>query len=559
MSTERQWWKEAVVYQIWPRSFQDSNGDGIGDLKGITSRLDYLKELGVNVVWLSPCYQSPNHDMGYDVSDYRDILPEFGTRDDWKEMLREMHSRGIKLVMDLVVNHCSDEHPWFVESRSSRDNPKRDFFYWRDGRDGNTKPPNNWTSYFSGPAWEFDEETKQWYLHLFTKKQPDLNWENEEVRREVYDLMKFWLDLGVDGFRMDVISLISEPPGLPDGDDHGQMLVGPDQYAHGPREHEFLQEMHREVLSKYNIMTVGECAFVTIEEANKYTDSERNELNMVFQFDLMDVDAGEWSKWFPREWKLSEFKAIQTKWQTQLGIRCWNSLFLSNHDQPRPVSRFGNDSDEWRVISAKMLATMNHTLRGTPYIYQGEEIAMTNVQFDRIDDFRDVEIFNLWRKYVVTGKLDPKTTLAAINKIGRDNARTPFQWDTSTNAGFTTGTPWIRVNPNYTKINASAALADPDSVFHYYKRLIQLRHEYPIIVYGDYTIYLPEDEHLYVYTRQLDGHLLFVALNFKLGTFKLELPPQLDVSDCQLLISNYPNTNTIPKALRPYEAVVYYK
>ncbi|KAH0787575.1 alpha-glucosidase [Histomonas meleagridis] len=553
---QKAWWKEAVVYQIYPRSFMDSNGDGIGDLKGITSKLDYLKNLGIDVVWLSPCYKSPNDDNGYDISDYRDIMTDFGTFADWEEMISEMHKRGIKLVMDLVVNHTSDEHPWFIESRSSRDSPKRDYYIWRPGHDG--KPPNNWTSFFSGPAWEYDEHTEEYYLHLFTKKQPDLNWENPTVREEVYSIVKFWLDHGVDGFRMDVISLISKVEGLPDGHDTKSLLVGSENYAHGPRVHEFLNEMNSRVLSKYDIMTVGETAFVTPEEAVKYTDPDRHELNMVFQFELMGID-NENDKWFIKKWKLSDLKAVQTKWQTALNGKCWNSLYLSNHDQPRCVSRFGNDSPEFRKISAKMLATMNHTLQGTPYIYQGEELGMTNVLFDDINDYKDVEIHNFWKEYVLTGKMDKDKVMEAIHYMGRDNARTPMQWDDSNNAGFTTGTPWIKVNPNYKEINAKESLSDKDSIFYYYQKLIQLRHKYDIFVYGDYTAYYPDDENLYVYTRCFEGHILFVALNFRNGTFDLEIPEGVDLTGAVLLISNYPNGDNIPNKLRPYEAVVYYK
>lgn len=554
MSSEK-WWKASCVYQIYPRSFKDSNEDGIGDLKGITSKLDYIKKLGVDVIWISPYFKSPNCDNGYDISDYRDIMPDFGTMDDWEEMLREMHKRNLKLVMDLVVNHTSDKHEWFIESRKSIDNEKRDYYIWRKGKE-NGAPPNNWTSFFSGPAWKYDETTNEYYLHLFAEGQPDLNWENDNVREEVYDIMKFWLDKGIDGFRMDVISLISKKQGLPDGCENGSLLIGTENYAHGPREHEFLQEMNKKVLSKYDIMTVGETAFVTPEEAIKYTDPKRNELNMVFQFELMGVD-NENDKWFIKPWKLSEFKKIQTKWQIQLNGKGWNSLYLNNHDQPRCVSRFGNDSDEFRKISAKMLATMNHTLQGTPFIYQGEEIGMTNVKFDDINDYKDVEIHNLWKEYVLSGKLDATKIMNAIHYMGRDNARTPMQWDSTENAGFTKGSPWIKVNPNYKSINVEESLNDPDSIFYYYQKLIQLRHQYKVIVYGDYKIYDPEDENLYIYTREYNNELLFVALNFKNNTFPLIIPNGIDLANARLLISNYNNNDTVPHQLRPYEAVVY--
>ena len=561
MSSEvpnKAWWKEAVVYQIYPRSFQDTTGNGLGDLKGITKRLDYLKELGINVVWLSPCYKSPNDDNGYDISDYRDIMDEFGTMKDWEEMLKGMHERGIKLVMDLVVNHSSDEHQWFKESRSSRDNPKRDYYIWRDGKNGG--PPNNWTSFFSGPAWEYDEHTGQYYLHLFSKKQPDLNWDNPKLRDEVFDMMKFWFDKGVDGFRMDVISLISKVPGLPDGKP-GDLIVGGENYSNGPHVHEYLQEMNRKVLSKYDCLTVGECPGVTVEEAQKYTNLDGSELNMVFQFDLMGVDAGPGTKFNLVPFDLVKFKKIQTHWQKGLEGRAWNSNYLSNHDQPRPVSRFGNDStNELRKLSAKMLGTMNHTLQGTPYIYQGEELGMTNVPFESIDEFQDLEILNFWRETVLTGGMSKEDAMKGFLAKGRDNARTPMQWDASPNAGFTTGKPWLKVNPNYKTINAEESMKDPDSVFHYYQKLIQLRHQYDIIVYGTYEEYYPEDKNLYVYSRHLGSQTLFVALNFSNEIQKLQIPSQLNLSGSKLLISNYSNKESeIPTQLRPYEAIVYLK
>lgn len=556
---QRAWWKEAVVYQIYPRSFKDSKGDGIGDLQGIISKLDYLKLLGITAVWLSPCYKSPNDDNGYDISDYRDIMTDFGTMADWEELLAGLHARGIKLVMDLVVNHSSDEHPWFVESRSSLDNPKRNYYYWRPGKaDGG--PPNNWTSFFSGSTWEFDKTTNQYYLHLFTKKQPDLNWDNPVVRNEVYDMMHFWFKKGIDGFRMDVISLISKVEGLPDGEvSDKNMTIGCEHYAHGPHQHEYLREMNEKVLSKYDCMTVGETAFVTVEEAIKYTGNDRKELGMVFQFELMNVDA-DGNKWFPKKWKLSEFKQIITKWEDGLHGKAWNSIYLQNHDQPRSVSRFGNDStEEFRVLSAKMLGTMDLTLQGTPYVYQGEEIGMTNVHFDSIDDYKDVEILNYWRDQVVTGKRTAKEVMDAIHYIGRDNARTPMQWDATANAGFTSGTPWIKVNPNYTTINAEAAVADPNSVFNYYKRMIQTRYDNLVLVYGEYKIYYPEDENLYVYTRTMDNQVAFVALNFTDKAQALKIPADVKLDGAKLLISNYENTDKIPSQLRPYEAIVYLK
>ncbi|ASS91133.1 glycoside hydrolase family 13 protein [Aeribacillus pallidus] len=556
---ERAWWKEAVVYQIYPRSFYDSNGDGIGDIRGIIAKLDYLKELGVDVVWLSPVYKSPNDDNGYDISDYRDIMDEFGTMEDWEEMLEEMHKRGIKLVMDLVVNHTSDEHPWFIESRKSKDNPYRDYYIWRPGKNG--KEPNNWESCFGGSAWEYDETTGEYYLHLFSKKQPDLNWENPKVRREVYDMMKFWLDKGVDGFRMDVINMISKTPGLPDGEpQEGKKYVSGSKYfMNGPRVHEFLQEMNREVLSKYDIMTVGETPGVTPKEGILYTDPSRHELNMVFQFEHVGLDSGPGGKWDIRPWSLADLKKTMTKWQKELEGKGWNSLYLNNHDQPRAVSRFGDDG-KYRVESAKMLATFLHMMQGTPYIYQGEEIGMTNVRFPSIEYYRDIETLNMYKERVEEYGEDPQKVMEKIYYKGRDNARTPMQWDDSENAGFTTGTPWIPVNPNYKEINVKEALADPNSVFHYYKKLIQLRKQHDIIVYGTYDLILEDDPYIYAYTRTLGNEKLIVITNFSEKTPVFRLPDDITYKTKELLISNYDvdETEELKEIrLRPWEARVY--
>jgi oligo-1,6-glucosidase len=556
---KKHWWKAAVVYQIYPRSFKDSNGDGIGDIQGIISKLDYLKDLGVDVIWLSPVYKSPNDDNGYDISDYRDIMDEFGTMADWEELLAEIHKRGMKLIMDLVVNHTSDEHPWFIESRKSKDNPYRNYYIWRPGKDG--KEPNNWESCFSGSAWEYDETTGEYYLHLFSKKQPDLNWENPKLRQEVYDMMKFWLDKGIDGFRMDVINFISKVPDLPDAPNpEGKKYVSGSQFfMNGPRIHEFLQEMNREVLSKYDVMTVGEMPGVTVEEAKLYTGEDRNEVNMVFQFEHVDLDSGPNGKWDLRPLKLKDLKKSFTKWQKGLEGVGWNSLYLNNHDQPRMVSRFGNDQ-EYRVESAKMLATFLHMLQGTPYIYQGEEIGMTNVRFDSIDDYKDIETLNMYREKVIENGEDPQKVMEAIYAKGRDNARTPFQWDDSENAGFTTGTPWIKVNPNYKEINAKQAVEDPNSIYHYYRKLIQLRKQYPIVVYGSYDIILPEHEQIYAYTRTYKNEKLLVILNFSADQPIFELPKDITFKTKELLISNYDmnDEETIETfTLKPYEARVY--
>ena len=553
---QRAWWKEAVIYQIYPVSFMDSNGDGIGDIPGITSKLDYLKELGVNCVWLSPVYSSPNADNGYDISNYQDIQPRFGTLEQWDEMLREMHKRGIKLVMDLVVNHSSDEHPWFIESRSSRDNPKRDYYIWRDGKDG--KPPNDWESCFSGSAWQYDEATKQYFLHLFAVKQPDLNWDNPTLRNEVFKMMNWWFERGIDGFRMDVISFISKIPGLPDMAECRAKGIHP--YINGPHIHEYLQEMRKEVLSKYDCLTVGEAPGCTVEEAKKYANLDGRELSMVFQFEIVDVD-GDGDKWHPKKFTLPEFKQIITKWQVGLDGSAWNSLYLQNHDQPRVVSRWGNDSPEYRVVSAKMLCTLNHTLQGTPYVYQGEELGMTNMHFNSIDDAKDIEAINYWNDNVKTGKRTAEEVLKALNYICRDNARTPMQWDDSANGGFSTGTPWLPTNPNYKEINAKAEMADPNSIFNYYKKIIALRKENLIMVYGHYKEYYHDDLNLFVYTRRLENQLMLVCLNFTKEQQKLVVPSEIaeEIKGAKLFISNYDNTDEIPTTLRPYEAIVYLK
>ncbi|MEK5278553.1 MULTISPECIES: glycoside hydrolase family 13 protein [Paenibacillus] len=554
----RTFWKEAVVYQIYPRSFQDSNGDGIGDLQGIISRLDYLQKLGVDVVWLSPVYKSPNDDNGYDISDYQDIMDEFGTLQDWEELLTGLHARGIKLMMDLVINHSSDEHPWFVESRSSKDNPYRDYYIWRPGGPDGERP-NNWSSVFSGPAWELDETTGEYYLHLFSRKQPDLNWENPQLREELYKMITFWLDKGVDGLRMDVINMISKVEGLPSshrgGLAPGELAWGGEYYMNGPRVHEFLHEMNDKVLSNYNIMTVGETPGATVEDAILYTDEERKELQMVFQFEHMDVDSGPDGKWDVAPWTLSKLRDILHKWQVGLADKGWNSLYLNNHDQPRMVSRFGDDG-KYRVISAKMLATLLHTLKGTPYIYQGEEIGMTNVKFTAIEHYKDIEILNMYREKVTEGGADPNSVLNAIHIKGRDNARTPMQWDDSANAGFTEGEPWLKVNPNYKEINVEQALADSDSIFYYYQRLLALRKKNPIMAYGEYKLLLPEHEDIYAYTRTLDDEKWLVLLNFN------EVPQTVDLSAelskaTELIIGNYPDDAPTRELLRPYEARVY--
>jgi len=547
---KKAWWKEAVVYQIYPRSFCDSNGDGIGDLNGITSKLDYLKELGIDVIWLSPVYKSPNDDNGYDISDYEDIMTEFGTMDDFDKMLAAAHERGIKIVMDLVVNHTSDEHPWFVESRSSKDNEKRDYYIWKEGKDG--KEPTNWGSAFSGPAWKYDEKTDMYYLHLFSVKQPDLNWENPKVRKEVFDMMTRWCEKGIDGFRMDVISLISKPEGYPDAKVvglYGDMGI----CANGPKVHDYLKEMNEKVLSKFDIMTVGETAGVTLEEAKKYANTDGSELNMVFQFEHMDLDGGEKFKWSTKPMPLVPLKENLSKWQKGLDGVAWNSLYFCNHDQPRIVSRLGDESDAYRELSAKCIATCLHMMQGTPYVYQGEELGMTNTVFNSVDDFRDLESVNAYRELVESGLYTDGDMFPKIAHKSRDNARTPMQWDASENAGFTTGTPWIAVNPNYKKINVADQLKREDSVFHYYQKLIRLRKENEIIVYGNYELLLPEDENIFAYTRTLDNKKLLVVCNFSKSEQKFDFS---GYENAKVLISNYNRDAREDGILKPYEATV---
>ena len=551
---KKTWWKESVVYQIYPRSYADSNGDGIGDINGITSKLDYLKLLGIDVIWLSPVYKSPNDDNGYDISDYEAIMDEFGTMEDFDRMLSEAHARGIKIVMDLVVNHTSDEHEWFLESRSSKDNPKRDYYFWREGRDG--KEPNNWGSWFSGSAWKYDETTDMYYLHLFSPKQPDLNWDNPAVRKEVFDMMTRWCEKGIDGFRMDVISLISKPAGLPDAPLMNELYGDCGCTANGPHVHEYLQEMNEKVLSRFDIMTVGETACVTLEEAKKYANSEGTELNMVFQFEHVGLDGDAEFKWSTRKMPLVPLKENLTKWQKGLDEVAWNSIFFCNHDQPRVVNRLGDPSDEYREVSAKCIATCLHMMQGTPYVYQGEELGMTNYPFQSVKDFNDLESINAY--YELTEKMGwkPSEIFPKIANKSRDNARTPMQWDDSPNAGFTTGKPWLAVNPNYKKVNAAEQVARADSVFNYYKKLIELRHKYEIIVYGHYDLLLAEDPELYVYTRELDGKKLLVVCNF--SDNEREFMPDEEFRNGEVLIQNYEGSDVFDGMLSPYEAYVIY-
>ncbi len=559
----RPWWKSAVVYQIYPRSFADSDGDGVGDLGGVIARLDHLHDLGVDVLWLSPICRSPQADNGYDISDYQDIDPVFGTLEQFDELLAGLHERGMRLVMDLVVNHTSDEHPWFVESRSSRDNPKRDWYVWRDARDGGPGPtgePNNWGSFFSGPAWTYDDATGQYYLHLFDRKQPDLDWENPEVRAAVHAMMRWWLDRGVDGFRMDVINFISKTEGLPDAPPvPGQDVVNAfAMFADGPRIHEFLQEMHREVFGGRDgtFLTVGEMPGVTIDEAVLYTDPGRGEVDMVFQFEHVAIDQDPLDKFVPIDLDLVALKRSLHRWQAGLAETGWNSLYWNNHDQPRAVSRFGDDDPRFWRASATALATVLHGLRGTPYVYQGEELGMTNYPFRTGADHRDVEAVNYHARAVASGA-DEAAVLAGLARMGRDNARTPVQWDATEHAGFTTGTPWLAVNPNHTWLNAAAQADDPTSVLAHFRALIRLRHELDVLADGDVVPLLEADPQLWVYTRNTDDEGLLVVANCGREPREVNLPAWQGAT---LLLGNLPGTPSTydgPATLAGWDARIY--
>ena len=584
----RQWWKEAVVYQVYPRSFNDANGDGIGDLKGITEKLPYLAKLGINVIWLSPVFDSPNVDTGYDISDYFAIMSDFGTMEDFDEMLETAHKHGIKILMDLVANHTSDEHPWFKESRSSKDNPYRDYYIWKDPKgfdeDGNPIPPNNWASEFGGPAWEWDEATGQFYLHIFFKEQPDLNWENEKVREDLYSMVRWWLDKGVDGFRLDAINIISKPKGYPDDpstdyEKHTSSI--PFVITNGTMVHPWMKELTRETFSRYDVMTVGETSATSPEDAKLWAGYHTGELNMIFHFDHMGVDNDPngklGGKWSYAPYKLTELKRILNEWQTTLEGNAWGSLYWNNHDQPRVVSRFGNDSDEFRTLSAKQLATTLHFMQGTPYIYQGEELGMTNVKFDSIEDYRDGDSIRFYEDMHVDHKrLSHEEAMQAIYIKGRDNARTPVQWDASANGGFGPEgvTPWIAVNPNYPAINAEAVLADEDSIFYHYQQLVALRRGElkDLMVYASFapvdSVQVPhdEDEAVYAYTRTggADGspanESLLVVSNFTAEEQERDFAVLAEAREAgarvELVSSNY--KDDAGSTLRPYEAKVYH-
>lgn len=539
------WWKEGIVYQIYPRSFQDSNGDGIGDIQGIIKRLDYIKSLGVDIIWLCPVYKSPNDDNGYDIADYRNIMGEFGTMDDFDELLNAMHQRDLKLVMDLVVNHSSDEHSWFEESKKSKDNPYRDYYIWKPGKNGG--PPNDWQAFFGGSAWQYDQTTEEYYLHLFTVKQPDLNWENPQLREEVNDIIKYWFDKGVDGFRMDVISLISKRPEYDNMVSKNFEDTIRLQYANGPRIHEFLRDMNEKVLSNYDIMTVGEGPGITLEHGLNYVGEDRKELDMVFHFDHMFLDFGEGGKFDPRPFDLVEFKNVFTAWDEKLKGRGWGSIFLGNHDFPRMVSRFGNDG-EYRELSSKLLAMLLLSLRGTTYIYQGDEIGMSNVAFDDPTDYRDIETLNYFKTLE-----DPKEGLVNVHPMGRDNARTPMQWTNEANGGFTTAKEgWIKSNQNYTEVNVASQEEDDESVLNFFRRMIAFRKKHLTLVYGDYQSIQNEDQKIYAYRRWDEENEYLVVLNFSEDTVVFEAKG----ANLELLIYNYQDAQN-DLTMRPWEAKLF--
>ncbi|MBQ8081394.1 MAG: alpha-glucosidase [Clostridia bacterium] len=545
---ERRWWKEAVIYQIYPRSFQDTDGDGVGDLNGITKRLAYLQYLGVDAIWLCPIYASPNDDNGYDVSDYRAILPQFGTMADFERLLSEAHARGIRVLMDLVLNHTSDEHPWFVASRANRENPYRDYYIWRDPVEGKT--PNNWGSCFTGPAWEWDEATGQYYLHIYSRKMPDLNWENPAVRQEIAEVARFWLDKGVDGFRLDSVNTLGK-------ESYRDAEVFPGELygwiwpvvSNLPRTNEHLRALRQAAFTDPDVVIVGETGGVSTKLARRYCEGEERALDMCLSFDHVVAGLSD-DRWADPRFCLPELRAALDRWQTDLQGHCWHALYLSNHDRPRPVSRFGDDRPLFRERSAKMLATLLHMMRGTPFIYQGEELGMTNAYFERMEDYRDIGALNEWKQYALGGLVPPQDVLLRHARLNRDNARTPMQWSDGPNAGFSEGTPWIRVNGNYRAVNAEAQLKDENSALHYFRRLIALRHACPVIVYGEYRPLLADDPNVYAFERRLGEAMLTVLCNFRDRTV---LCSPMD-TEREILISNY--DTHLSGQLRPYEATV---
>ncbi|UZW65878.1 alpha-glucosidase [Priestia flexa] len=552
---EKKWWKEAVAYQIYPRSFKDSNGDGIGDIQGVISKLDYLKDLGVDVIWICPIYQSPNDDNGYDISDYQDIMNDFGTMADFDELLEEVHKRDMKLIMDLVINHTSDEHPWFVEARSSKDNSYRDYYIWHEGNDGNE--PNNWESIFNGSAWEFDDETEEYYLHVFSKKQPDLNWENKAVREELYNMVNWWLDKGIDGFRVDAISHIKKVPGFPDLPNPEGLDYVPsfEAYMNRPGIQEHLSELKEETFAKYDIMTVGEANGVTWDDADEWVGAKNGKFDMIFQFEHM----GLWDKGESEPLDLVEFKTILTNWQKGLAqIGGWNALYLENHDHIRSINKFG--SMKYREESAKCLAALYFLMQGTPFIYQVQELGMTNVKFNSIEDYNDVGMVNYYRIQREKGQ-NHEEIMKVIWETGRDNSRTPMQWNRTTNAGFSTGTPWMKVNPNYVDINVEQQLSDEESILNFYKKLVTLRKQHEVFVYGTYDLLLENHPAIYAYTRTLDDKKAIIICNVSSKEQEFKLPKEVKTNEEELLIHNYQvaTEETIQEfTLRPYETRVYF-
>lgn len=564
MKSSIPWFKKSVVYQVYPRSFKDSNQDGIGDIRGIVEKLDYLKDLGIDVVWLSPVYESPNDDNGYDISDYRSILSDFGTMEDFMILIDELHKRDIKLVMDLVANHTSDEHPWFIQSKSSKNNPKRNYYIWKQGKHNNQKEPNNWTSFFTGKAWTYDATTEEYYLHLFSKKQPDLNWENPLVREEIKDILRFWLNLGVDGFRCDVINIISKDQRFRNGIPK-IALTGSEYYLNGPNVHKYLQELYTDVLSNYDCFTVGETVFVSTKEASKYVGEHRNELNMIFHFEHMAVDTIN-NKWFLRPYRIKRLKRVLSKWQNDLsGLKYkqdgsgWNALYFENHDQPRSVTRFGNDSTYWKE-SAKMLATMLYFQQGTPYIYQGQEIGMTNAHFTDLSQYQDIETHNIYKLGRSLLRFSHKTMMRKIKYMSRDNARTPMQWDNSEYAGFSQTLPWIEVNPNKDNINVDNQLNDQDSIFKYYQKIIQIRKQHDVVILGKFEEHFKTNPHIYCYSRRLNHDHLLILCNGTNKNRRITIKKLVNPAEYHCILSNYTNVNIQEVInLRPYEAIVLMK
>lgn len=550
------WWKQAVFYQVYPRSFKDTNGDGIGDINGIIEKLDYLKKLGIDAIWINPHYDSPNTDNGYDIRDYRKIMKEYGTMEDFDRLITEMKKRNMRLMIDIVINHTSDQHAWFVKSKSSKDNPYRDYYFWRDGKDD--QAPNNYPSFFGGLAWQKDDKFGQYYLHYFSKQQPDLNWDNSNVRQDLYKMLRFWLDKGVSGLRFDTVATYSKIPGFPNLTQR-QLKNFSEEYTQGPNIHRYINEINREVLSHYDIATAGELFGIPLDQSIKFSDRRRNELNIAFTFDLIRLDRDNDERWRRKDWNLSQFRQVIDKVDRTAGEYGWNAFFLDNHDNPRAVSHFGDDRPQWREHSAKALATLILSQHATPFIYQGSELGMTNYPFKKIDDFDDIEVKGFWHDYVKTGKVNAEEFLQNVRQISRDNSRTPFQWDASKNAGFTTGTPWLKINPNYLEINAANQLNDPKSVFNYYRQLIKIRHDIPTLTYGNYVDLDTKNDSIYAYTRNLGSEKYLIIVNFKEKTMRYTLPNNLSINTT--IIENNAKSSTKKNdtllVLEPWQSGIY--